>query len=112
MSLRLLAPVRANTPTAERKAVRGNELILLDLIQQVAVADAEHARSCFAVPMRLLERVGDGVTLGFSFRVANQRFQWLLLIRQMGTDLGEPVGIRVPRFAGPFSAVLRPQLLP
>src|SRR5437667_8513716 len=49
--------------------------IFLDLVEQRAIADAEEACGSFAVPVRLFERVRDGIAFGFAFRISHQQLQ-------------------------------------
>ena len=89
---------------AQRKALVRNQLILLDFIQQRAIADAEQARRRLAVPVSFLERVCNGIALGLTFGVPYQRLERRLLFRGMVVVLRLPtvvsvsIAIAVPRF--------------
>ena len=49
--------------------------VLADLVQQGFVADLENRGRLFAVPVGLLQCLGDGLRFGFIFGGASQRFQ-------------------------------------
>src|SRR6266516_4240199 len=56
-----------------------NEPVLLDLIEQRAIADAEQPRGCLAVPVGLFQCVGNGTAFGLAFCISDQRLQRRLL---------------------------------
>src|SRR5437899_1766855 len=60
--------------------LRSVDLVLPDLIQQGLVADVEKQGRFLAVPLSLLQRVGDRLYLCFILNVANDRLEpglWL-----------------------------------
>src|SRR6266478_1096328 len=56
-----------------------NEPVLLDLVEQRAIADAEQPRGRLTVPVGLFERMCDGAAFGLAFCISDQRLQRRLL---------------------------------
>src|SRR5450631_2175994 len=63
----LTAITVAGNATRRNARGRGTHAVLLDLVQQGAVADFQQARRSFAIPASLVERGRDCVPLGLAF---------------------------------------------
>src|SRR5882672_5384976 len=57
-----------------------NEPVLLDLVKQRAITNAEQPRGGFAVPVGLFQGVGDSTTLSLAFGVPYQHLQRRLFL--------------------------------
>src|SRR5580700_115637 len=69
------------------KPVRCCHVVLLDLVQQSAIAHFEQSSRGFAVPARALQGRSDGVLLRFAFYALYQRFQRLLAVLALAIAL-------------------------